>query len=826
VLETLVADALYAARWLRKSPGFTLVAIASFAVGIGFNTAFFTLVDAALFRPLPVERRDRLVDIYTSGGDGDTYATSSYPDYLDFKAQNEVFTDILGYSPSLAAVNLTDRSRLAMGEVVTGNYFQVLGVKAEVGRVLRPEDDVPGAPRVVVLSHRLWIRDFGETPDVVGKTLRIHGQPYTIAGVAPREFTGMLPMLAPELWTATAWVEDVEPAGIQDVIPSPTGTHRLERRGQRWMFLKGRLKPEATVEEAGANLELIMKRLIAENPPTNRDRRIATKRTSDVHIHPEADRMLLPVATGIMAVVGLVLLIACANVASMLLARASGRRKEIGIRLAIGATQGRLVQQLVTESLIMAAIGAAGGVVLAWSLTRAAMSLSLPIPIPLAFDLRLDARVLAFTIGVTVAAGLVAGLAPALKAAKPDVVGDLKGDLGVVAGRRRFTLRDGLVSAQIAVTTVLLVLAGLLSHSLHQAQKIDIGFRPEGLAVVSTELDMLGYSADRGRTFWEQAMARVRALPGVESAALAERSPFAINYNRDNVFFPGRSGPDDRGFTIDVTRVSAEYFQTLGIPILQGRGFTTADTPDSPGVVVVNEAMARKYWPGESALGKRFRIRTLDSPELEVVGISADYKVSTVGEAPTPYIHFAQTQRPGNGYEVLARTRGDAGALLSSLRRELLALEPNLVFLQNQTMEMQVGATLFPAKAGAFSVSALGSVAMLLAAVGLYGVIAYSVAQRTREIAIRIALGAHPSSVVGLVLRQGLRVAGFGLIAGALMAALAGRAVSGALYGIGAFDPAAWSAAVATIALVSALANLIPARRAARVHPTTALRSG
>jgi predicted permease len=321
-------------------------------------------------------------------------------------------------------------------------------------------------------------------------------------------------------------------------------------------------------------------------------------------------------------------------------------------------------------------------------------------------------------------------------------------------------------------------------------------------------------------------MARVRALPGVEAAALAERSPFAINFNRNNVFFPGRSGPDDHGFVIDVTRVSPEYFETLGIPILQGRGFTSADTPDSPAVVVVNEAMARKYWPGESALGKRFRVRTIDGPELEVVGISADYKVSTVGEPSTPYIHYAQTQRPNNGYEVLARTRGDAGALLAALRRELLALEPNLVFLQNQTMEMQVGATLFPAKAGAFSVSALGGIAMLLAAVGLYGVIAYSVAQRTREIAIRVALGAHPSSVVGLVLRQGLGVAGFGLIAGALMAALAGRAVSGALYGIGAFDPAAWSAAIAVLAIVSALANLIPARRAARVHPTTALRSG
>jgi predicted permease len=826
VLEALVADILYAARWLRKSPSFTLVAIASFAVGIGFNTAFFSLVDAALFRPLPVERPDQLVDIYTSGGDGDTHATCSYPDYLDFKAQNGVFTDIMGYSPSLAAVNLTDRSRLAMGEVVTGNYFQVLGVKAPVGRMLTPEDDVRGAERVVVLSHRLWIRDFGGSPDAVGKTLRIHGQPYTIVGVAPREFTGMLPMLSPELWTATAWVEEVEPAGIQDVVPSPTGTTRLERRGQRWMFLKGRLRPEATVGEAAANLDLIMERLVAEHRETNKDRRIAVKRTSDVHIHPEADRMLLPVAAGLMGVVGLVLLIACANVASMLLARASGRQKEIGIRLAIGATQARLVRQLVTESLLMAAFGAAAGVGLAWSLVRAAMSASLPIPIPLGFDLRLDARVLAFTVGVTMVAGLVAGLAPALKSTKPDVVSELKADVpGARAKARRFTLRDGLVSVQIAVTTVLLVLAGLLSHSLHQAQEIDIGFRPQGLVVLSTELDMLGYSAERGRAFWDEAMARVRILPGVEAAALAERSPFAINYNRNNIFFPDRSGPDDHGFVVDVTRVSPEYFHTLGVAILQGRGFTTADTPDSPGVVVVNEAMARKYWPGESALGKRLRTRSIDGPEIEVVGITADYKVSTVGEAATPYIHFAQTQRPSNGYEVLARTRADAGALLKSIQRELLALEPNLVFIQNQTMEMQVGATLLPAKAGALAVSGLGLVAMLLAAVGLYGVIAYSVARRTREIAIRVALGAHPSSVVGWVLRQGLGVAGLGMVAGGLLAALAGQAISGALYGVGALDPIAWTAAITVVAFVSTLANLLPARRAASVDPSTSLRA-
>jgi macrolide transport system ATP-binding/permease protein len=826
VLETLLADVRYAVRWLRRSPGFTAVAIASFAIGIGFNTALFTLVDAVLFRPLPVDRPDRLVDVYTSASDGDTYSTSSYPDYLDFKAQNQVFTDVLGWSPSFAALNAGDRPRLALGEVVTGNYFALLGIKPALGRLLEPDDDRPGAARVTVLSHRIWTRDFAASPTVLGQAIRLHGQAYTVVGVAPPSYTGLLPVLAPEVWTTVAHVDEVEPAGIQDTVPSPEGTTRLERRGQRWMFLKGRLRPEATVEQAGANLAVVMRQLTAANPVTNKDRAVAVKRTSDVHLHPEGDRMLLPIATGLMVVVGLVLLIACANVASMLLARASGRQREIGIRLAVGASRRRLVQQLLTESLVIASLGAAAGIVLAYGLMRMALGVHLPIPIPVSLALQIDTRVLAFSVAVTVAAGVVAGLVPAFKATRPQLVDELKGGVTVGSGgRRRLTLRDGLVAVQIAVTMVLLVVSGLLTRSVLEAQRMKIGFKSAGLAVVSAEMDMLGYDDDRARTFWEEAERRVAALPGVEAVALTERSPFAINFNRTSIFPAERSQPGDRGITIDSTRVSSEYFATLGVPILEGRGFTTADTPASPGVVVVNEALVRKLWSGEDGIGKRFRTRTIDGPEFQVVGVVADYKVSTVGEKPTPYIHFARSQRPSHGYEVIARTHGDAGALLAAVRRELQALEPNVVFLQNQTMDMQVGATLLPAKAGAVGVSATGVVAMALAAIGLYGVIAYSVARRTREIGIRMALGARPSAVLSLVMRQGLGVAGLGVAAGALLAAVAGRALTGALYGIGAADPLAWTAAVAVLLGVSSLANLVPARRAARVEPSTALRT-
>jgi len=826
VLENLIADVRFTLRWLRRSPAFTLIAVASLAIGIGFNTALFTIVDALVFRPLPVERVDRLVDVFTSGGDHDQYATSSYPDFLDFKSQNLVFSDMLAYSPALGAVKLTDRSRLAMGETVTGNYFQLLGVKAVAGRTLLPEDDTPGAARAAVISYRLWNREYGLSASAIGQSIRLHGQPYTIVGVVPKTFTGMVPLLAPEIWTPMAYVDEVEPGGIMSTVPSPTGNTRLERRGTRWMFVKGRLKADATYDSAAANMRLIGKRLQTSYDATNKRFDVSTVPTRDVHIHPVADRTLKPIALALMLVVGLVLVIACANVASMLLARASGRQKEIGIRLAIGASRSRLVQQLLVESVVMASLGAAAGVGLAWLLTQVAMSISLPIPIPLSFALRIDARVLFFTAGVTMVAAVVAGLAPALKATRPNLVNELKNEVaGSHAGGRRWTLRDGLVATQIAVTLVLLVAAGLLTRSLVAAQHVSIGFQTGGLAIVSTEMNMLGYDATRSEQFYVRALERVRAIPGVESAALASRLPFSIDYNRNNVFLPDRHGPDDKGLVIDVARVSAEYFPTLGIPIVQGRNFAATDTPTSPGVVIVNEAMARKYWPNQNAIGKRIRITTFNGRELEVVGVSADYKVSTIGEGATPYIHYAVAQKPDSSQEIFARTRGDAGALLAAMRRELLGLEPGVIFLDNQTMEAQVAATLLPAKAGAIGVSSVGVVAMLLASIGLYGVIAYSVARRTREIGIRMALGAQPSAVVGLVMKQGLAIAAVGVGVGAVLALGGAKAMAGALYGVSFVDPIAWGAAIGLLFLVAALANLIPARRASVVDPSSALRS-
>jgi predicted permease len=819
----MLADVRYALKWLLRSPGFTLVAVLSLAVGIGFNTALFSVVDALLFRPLPIADPARIVDVYTRGADGDTYATSSYPDYLDFTAGNTVFGGILAYSPSIGAVKAGDRSRMALGEVVTGNYFQVLGVPAAMGRTLLPEDDRPGAPRVTVISHAVWARDFGRDPAALGRSLLIHGQPYTIVGVAPETFTGLVPMLQPEMWTAIAWVEDVEPAGIQDVVPSPTGTSRIDRRGQRWLFMKGRLKDGETAARAQANLQTIMTQLAAAYPKTNEQRPIAT--AANVRIHPVADRLLRPIAAGLGIAIGMVLLVACANVANMLLARASGRQREISIRLAVGASRGRLIRQLLTESLVLAGLGAFAGITLASFAIQLIASLPLPVPVPVALDLHVDARVVLFTTAVATIAGLMAGLAPALRATRVNLAADMKGEATVASAGRRWTIRDGLVVLQTAVTLVLLVTAGLLTRSILQAQRVDLGFRAEGAAALGTELGLIGYDEARASTFFARAAERVGAIPGVTSVSRAVRQPLAINYNRNTIFFPEKTLPGDRGTPISATWVDRHYVRTLNVPLVRGRDFTTADTPASGKVAIVNEAFVQRYWPGQDPLGRRFRTRTADGPEFEVVGVVSDYKVETIGEKPTPYIHYALGQRQFTGEVLIARTAADEGALLASMRREVLALEPNAVFLDNQTMEAQVAANLLPARLAAQTLTLVGIVATLLAAIGLYGVIAYAVGRRTREIGIRIALGATPADVLRMVMTQGLGIVGAGLVIGLGLSWAAARAIASALYDVGAADVAAWGGAVAVMLMSAALANYLPARRAARVDPSVALRS-
>ena len=619
----------------------------------------------------------------------------------------------------------------------------------------------------------------------------------------------------------------VEPAGINDIIPSPTGRTRIERRGSRWLFVKGRLKPGATVQQAQANIATLGTQLAAAYPETNRARTMSAFATNDV-------RLLVPQATGpisagsaaVMAVVGLVLLIACANVAGMLLARASARRREISVRLAIGASRAQLIRQMLSEGVVLGLAGAGVAVALAWSLIRLALAIKLPIPGTLPLDVRLDARVLLFAAAVALVAGLLAALTPALKASSPHLAGDLRGDapLAKVAGRR-WALRDALVVGQLALTAVLLVVAGLLLRSLSASQSADVGFATEGLALVSADTDMVRYTPERAEQFWDQALERIKALPGVEAAALVSpRLPFDINWSQTSIRIDGKSyGPDDRGETIANVSVTPDYFSAMGIAVVEGRGIAATDRKGAPLVAVINETMARRFWPEGSAVGRTFTL-SFGTTRYEVVGVVADHRVHTVAERPTPYLHFAVAQGPARFNHVVARTQNPV-ATLAAMRRELLAMEPGLLFMSSTTMEESLAASLLPERVGAMLAAAFGGLGTLLAAIGLYGVIAFSVARRTREIGVRIAVGANAHDVLGMVMKQGLALVAVGAIVGLALAAFAARLLSGVLYGISAFDPPAWATAIGVLLTASALANLVPALRAMKVDPVNALRA-
>ena len=824
----MLQDLRYALRWLSRSPGFAAVAILSLGLGVGVNTAMFSLVDGLLFRPLPVESPSTLVDVFTSGGDGDDYATSSYADFQDLKAKNTVFSDMMGYSPMFAPLALGDRSRILLGQIVTSNHFTMLGIQPEVGRLLLPSDDDPGAERVVAISHQMWIAEFGGRPDIAGQTVTLRGLPYTIVGVVPSSFTGVVPILQPELWMPIAHAEEVEPAGIMDSIPSPVGRTRLERRGTRWMFVKGRLKPGVSAAEAHANVALIGTQLSAANQQTNRDRKMSAVPTSDVRmLVPQAGGMLSVGAAGVMAIVGLVLMIACANVAGMLLARASARRKEISLRLAIGASRGRLIRQLLVEGLTLGVLGAIVAVATAWALIRGLLAVELPLPVEVALDLRLDGRILAFSLAVACVTGLLAGLLPAHKASAPSLVGDLRGEAPAmrVAGRR-WALRDALVVAQVGLTAVLLVVAGLLLRSLSASQRADVGFRTSGLALVSIDTDMVRYSAERSEQFWTEVLARVRAMPGVQSAALSTPTmPFEFNFSQQEFHIDNRAYPDGtRGETIENRSISPGYLETLGLRLLEGRDIEESDRRGAPLVAVVNATMARMYWPKESAIGHTITIAATKA-QYQIVGVIADHKNHGVLEKPSPFVHLAAAQRPARYNALVAHTNGDARGLLASIRRDLLAMEPNLVLVNSNTMDERLATSLMPARVGAMLAAGFGALGTLLASIGLYGVIAFSVARRTREIGVRMALGARPAGVLGMVMRQGLVLVAVGLVVGSLLAAGAARILSGLLFNVSPFDPLAWTLAVGAMLAAAALANLAPARRAMRVDPMAALRT-
>ena len=819
-VEDLFRDLGYALRGARRNPGFVLAAVVSLAVPIGLNTTIFTIVDSLLFRPLPVVRPGELVDVYTSHPDGERYSTSSYQDYLDLRAGNDVFTDMAAHVPISAAVRVDGTGRFVMGEAVTGNYFRFLGVQPVLGRMLAPDDDRPGAARAAVISSGLWDRAFGRDPGVVGRSFRIRSEPYLVAGVAPPGFAGMLPLLGPDLWIPMTWIDDVARMTL-----GPGGETGSGGRGDGRTYIKGRLRDGVTLAGADASLDVIMAGLAAADPDAGEDRRVTLTLTENAGLPPGTAGPATVIGAAGLMLVGVVLLVACANVMGMLLARAAARRREIGVRLAVGASRGRLVRQLLTESLVLSCLGAGVGLALAWGLLRTLAPAELSLgPFAFTFEFVLDARAFLFTSALAAGAGAAAGLVPALRATRPNLVRDLNGTVAVArAGGRRWVLRDALVAVQLAVTVPLLVLAGLLARSA-VVVGVSPGFDPDRVAVVGADLGEIGYEADRADGFLRTAIERVESMPGVEAASLASTLPLDAMNNPESILVSGLHGPGDRGAPVDSVAVSADYFATLGVPLLQGRTFTAADTRESPRVAIVSEAMARRFWPTETAIGRRFRLGTWDGPDYEVVGVSADYQVRTESEDPTSYLHLATAQHPRPLMLLLARTDGDAAALSAAIRRELRRMEPDVFFFQQgNTLRETAAASMLPIRVAATVASASGIVALVLGAIGLYGVVAYLVLRRTREFAVRAALGAGSGILLRLVLATGARVAVLGAGAGVVLTFAVTGLASQAAPGISVADPVVWAGVLLLIGGVTAAAHVGPARRILRLDLARAL---
>lgn len=826
MLSDLRRDLRYGVRNLVRRPGFTAIAIASLALGIGLNATIFSLVNAILLRPLPVDRPDRLVSVFTSGSSGpesDPYSSSSYLDYADLAAGTPALQALAGHSEMFAWIDRRDRTTAVVGEVVTSNYFDVLGVHLAMGHGFAAGDDRPDAPPTAVLSDRLWRSAFAADPNVLGRTFSMRGRQYRIVGVAPASFAGLMPGVSAALWVPVGRVDDVEPAGAIDTTPSPTGTTWLDRRGQRWLFLIGRLAPGASVAAARAQVSAVSADLERTYPTSNRHRRAAAVATNGVRLTPDIDRVVSAASAVLMGAVGLVLLVACTNLATMLLSRATARSKEMALRLALGATRAQLVRQVLTESVALAVAGGAAGFLVATWAAGAISAIRPPIQVAINLDIAPDLRVFLFTFGLALATSLLFGLAPAIRASRPDLVPALKGEAGRRAIRRRFGVRELLMAAQMALSVVLLVVAGLFIRSFVAATHVDVGFDVDRLAYAAVDAEKMFDSPARVQQFYEDAARALAALPGVTSVARADRVPFSLTLNSTEIEVDGLRGPEpDGGFEVSDADVDAAYFETMGVPIIEGRAFDSRDREGTERVAIVNQAAARKFWPGRDAVGQHFH--TPSGHQYTVVGVARDHPVTSVGAPPPPFFHFAFDQQKPGFTNLVVRTNGPAEAIVPAMRQTLMSLNPRIAFLDLRPMSGLVGDALFPARTAMGLFGGFGLLALTLALVGLYGVVAFNVARRTHDIGIRVALGAGRSRIMRNVVGDALLVvlAGGGL--GLAAAYVAARAVGSMLTGVTPADPVTYAAAALVLAAAALAASLGPARRAASIDPLLALR--
>jgi predicted permease len=813
-------DIQYALRTMRKSPGFTAVAVLTLALGIGANTAIFTLVNAVFFRPIPVRDPGNLVSIFTTDERNRSAVSNilpvSFPNGDDLQHRAQSFSGVSMYSTAAVSMTVNGQPESLTAQTVSGNYFDVLGVQAELGRTFRPEEDAqPGAFPVIVLNYGLWERKFGGDRNVIGKTVLLNGLGFSVIGVAPRGFQGVSVLGGPDLWVPLAMHDQIF-SGLQKVYFN-------ERRFLGFLVV-GRLKDGVTTERARSELSTLGSALEHDFPLPNKGRSFTTRPLVESTINPNLRSLFTKAGQLMMAVVGLVLLIACANIANLLLARAAGRKREISVRLALGATRARIITQLLTEAFILAMVGAVLGIGLAVVARNLLWKFRPPFLLQANLDLGLDARVLWFTLAIAVFTGLLFGLAPALRASRPDLVSELKERTGgEMFSGKRFSVSSIFVMAQVAFSLIALVGAGLFLMSLRNAQQIDPGFDTRNLAMLSFDLGSLSYDPPRIKEFERRSLEVAQALPGVKAATFATNIPLFGGAFARSIFPEGQEDSSNRnGVLVSIDSVSENYLRTMGIPLVQGDDFDSTVREDSPKVAIINQTAARRFWPNQPAVGKRFKFYGTND-WMQVIGVSQDSKYTTLGEDPTPYIYLPLIQTPSGAVTLFFRTGSDPNGELSTVRSQIQSLDRNLPLTNVWPVGEVISQALWAPRFGASLLAIFALLALTLCSIGIYGVIGYSVGQRIREIGIRMALGAQRRDVLLMVLKQSALMLAVGLVVGLGISFWLARVFTSLMYGVNVNAPGAFVAMGLLMALLGLLASYLPARRAASVSPIVAL---
>jgi predicted permease len=810
---------------LRKNPGFTAVAVLTLALGIGVNTAIFSFADALLFRPLPVRDPARVVTLFRRDVQHPQYYSSfSHPAFLDLRRSlGAIFSDLLGYCPMPVNLSVAGNNERVDGEIVSWNYFALLGVRPALGRGFLPEEDeTAGAHPVAVISYGLWQQRFGRDPNILGKTIALDGHSFAIVGVAPRGFRGVDLEAAPDVWLPLMMHAEVSPWGT-------TGHDLFDNPGTDWLGVMGRLKAGVDLRQAEAALQTVGRRFEQAYPESAKGWTITAFPSGQAKLWPNTRQDVFPLLALLLGSAGFVLLIACANLANLLLARATARQREFTVRCALGAGRRRLFQQSLTESVLLAGFGGVAGVVLACGMPPLFKVFPLPPFVsPQALEFTLDWRSLACALLLSLATALLFGLIPALQGTRVEPTAGVKEERSA-RGYKRSRLRAFLVVAQIALSLLLLIGTGLFVQSVRKALTTNPGFETRNMLLASVDLGLQGYDKQRGQEFYRQLPERVAALPGVRAATWLSKIPLDIWRFATDIQVEGSPGQPASTVGVDFNVVAPGCFYTLGIPQHRGRDFAAQDHPASPHVAIVSETMARRLWPNRDPLGQRFLLKWFfeDSrswESVEIIGVVADSKYRTWTESTRGVVYLPLSQNYLPQVTLLVRTSVNPISLLGPIQNEVKALDSQLPLFNVKTMQEQINISVWPQEMGSGVLGAFGLLALLLAAVGIYGMMSFVVAQRTHEIGVRMALGAAPRDVVKSVLSQALRLVLAGIAIGLGGALALTRFIASLLFGVKPTDPVTFAAVCLILAAVAVLASYLPARRAARVDPLVALR--